>query len=372
MARLVSLFVCAVALTVALPARALETIKVLVPDKGNLQYTSFWLADGGGFLKEEGLEIELVVPPGPQQAQSFFEEKKAEIAVLPPPVYASLIAGKVPVVLIANLLANDPIELVVRKKVLEERNLRADMPLKQRLEGLRGVKLGIAPHPPARLRVLYQSVGLDADKDIAQVILHGKEQNEAFEKGEVDALYAHTPYVERAIAHDDAVVFVNQSRGEVPELANRQIHALAMTRTLLDLRPTLAQALVRAVGKAEDLIHQRPAEAVAILARMFPARDKHELEIIVGLYAPAIPPTPKVSAGHIPMAVTLYPAEKEKPDLTGIDLTKHVAPELTVAPTEPRTSTLQYVIEGAIFFLLCGLLFAGRLRQKQRRQKSDR
>lgn len=316
-------------------ANARESIRVLVPDDDNMQFASFWLARGAGYFADEGYDIELVVPPGPAQTAAFFEDRKADVAVLPPPIYASLIGRKVSVVLIANLLANDPIDLVVRRTVLEARKLRPDMPLKDRLVGLRGVKMGIAPHPPARLRAFYSSVDLDADKDVELVILHGKEQNAAFHAGEVDALYAHTPYLEQAIVQDDAVVLVDQSRGEVGVLANRQIHCLAVHRSLLELRSALASALVRAIARAEELIHRAPAEAVNVFARMFPHRDRRELETIVRLYEPAIPKTPAVSAAQIPMAVTLFPAGQDKPSLAGIDLARHVAPELYVPPSPP-------------------------------------
>ncbi|MBX3226051.1 MAG: ABC transporter substrate-binding protein [Labilithrix sp.] len=334
-------------------ADAREAVRVLVPDRDNLQYASFWLAQGAGYFADEGYDVELVVPSAPAQTATFFEERKADVAVLPPPVYAGLVARRVPVVLVANLLANDPIDLVVRRSVLEARGLRADMPLRERLAGLRGVKLGIAPHPPSRLRALYTSVGLDADVDVEMVILHGKEQNAAFHDGSVDALYAHTPYLERAIVHDDAVMLVDQNRGEVPVLAGRQIHALAVHRSLLELRAGLATALVRAIARAEELVHRAPAEAAAVFARMFPARDRRELETIVRLYEPAIPKTPAVSAAQIPNAVTLFPAGQDKPDLSGIDLTKHVAPEL-YAPPKPPVSEAKL----ALLFVLVAALTA--------------
>jgi ABC-type nitrate/sulfonate/bicarbonate transport system substrate-binding protein len=307
-------------------ADAMETVRVLVPDRDNLQYMSFWIAKDGGFFEKEGLTVEIVAPPGPQQTSAFFSKREAEIAVLPPPVYLQLIAEKEPVVLVANLLANDPIDLVVRREVLEARHLTRDMPLKDRLVGLRGIKLGVAPHPPARLRALYASVGLDADKDLELVILHGKEQNAAFTEKKVDALYAHTPYLERAIVQDGAVVLVEQTAGEA--LANRQIHTLCMTGPLLERRRDLGAALVRAIARAEASIHDSQPTTVDTLTRAFPKRDRRELETIVKLYEPAIPKTPDVRAEDLPPALALFPAGMPKPDLAGIDLAKHVAPGL--------------------------------------------
>ncbi len=325
-------------------ASARETLRVLVPDRGNLQYTTFWVAKSAGYFADEGFDIELVVPPGPQQTSAYFEDRKADIAVLPPPVYVQLIANKFPVVLVANLLANDPIELVVRRSVLTDRKLGPSLPLRAKLEGLRGVKLGIAPHPPTRLRALYASQGLDADKDLSIVILHGKEQNAAFHDGQVDALYAHTPFLEHAIVQDDAVVLVDQAGGEVPELADRQLHTLAVHRSLLDLRHELVVALVRAIARAENTIHRSQTETVAALAREVPDRDPKELATIVRLYEPAVPRTPDVRAEKIPGAVTMFPAGMPKPDLTGIDLAQYVAPGLLKLPSPPGDRSWKIVI----------------------------
>jgi len=356
--------VTAVVILVASPASAAETVRVLVPDRANLQYMSFWLAKSAGFFADEGIDIELVVPDGPQQTEAYFEDRKAEVAVLPPPVYAKLIAGKVPVVLVANLLANDPIALVVRRSVLTERRLGPELPLRARLEGIRGLRLGVAPHPPTRLRALFASQGLDADKDTTLVILHGKEQNAAFRDGKVDALYAHTPYLERAIVHDDAVVLVDQCRGEVPALANRQIHALAVQRSLLETRRELVAKLVRAIARAEALVHRSQPEAVTALAREMPDRERRELETIVRLYEPAIPATPVVSAELLPGAVEMFPAGMPRPDLAGIDLQRHVAVDLSTGEP-PRTSRAWAIVVGAVVTIAAAvtvLLARGRRR----------
>ncbi len=326
MRRLWGLIAFVVAMLASPSAHARETVRVLVPDRDNLQYMSFWIAKDGGFFGEEGIDIELVSPPGPQQAQAFFSKREADVAVLPPPVYLALVADKEPIVLVANLLANDPIDLVVRPDVLAARHLSRDMPLRDRLVGLKGVKLGVAPHPPARLRALYASQGLDADKDLELVILHGKEQNAAFTDKKVDALYAHTPFLEKAIVQDGAVVLVEQAAGE--GVGYRQVHALCMNRTLLDRRRDLASALVRAIARAEASIHSSQPKTVDTLARAFPKRDRKELETIVRLYEPAIPKTPAVRAEDIPAAVAVFPTGMPKPDLAGVDLSKHVATDL--------------------------------------------
>lgn len=325
-------------------ARAGEKLKVVVPDAENLQFLSFWVALGSGAFAAEDLDIEVVSPPAPGQTPTLFEESDAEAAVLPPPMYLAMIARRAPIVLVANLLANDPIELVVRRSVYTERKLDAAQSIKARLEALRGLRIGIAPHPPARLRALYASEGLDADKDVEMVILHGKEQNAAFKAREVDALFAHTPYVERAIVHDDAVVVINLSRGEVPALANRQIHVLTFKKSLLDRRRDIAIRAHRAIARAQRTIHASPPSAMLAVKKQMPSRDEREVATLVGLYEPAIPKTPQVRTEDLAPALALFPAGQPKPVLDGIPLAEFVATDVGIEAESPPFAKARMVV----------------------------
>jgi ABC-type nitrate/sulfonate/bicarbonate transport system substrate-binding protein len=311
----------------AADARA-ETVRVIVPDT-SLQYMTFWIAQGAGLFRNEGIDIETFIPVAPQATPQAVTDGKAEVAVLPPPVYIELIDRKIPIVLIANLMRNDPINLVVRKSVLEARHVALKAPLGERLRALRGIKVGIANNPPPRLRALYASVGLDADRDVEQVILGGKQQNAAFRRGEVDALYAHTPHLEEAIVDDGAVMVVNQSAGEVPALANRQLHALVCTRAFVAAHPRTVAGLARAVARAARLVHADRAAAARALLHALPSLDAKHVDALLAIYEPAIPETPRVSADGFRAALALFPAGRITPDLTGVDLNAFVAPRFS-------------------------------------------
>ena len=316
-------------------AEGLIPVGVAVPTADNLQFMSFWIALGADFFKDKGLDVQVIVPPSPLGTGQFLLQGRADVAVLPPPMYLPLIGEGAEVLLFANLLENDQINLIVRKEVMEQRELSTTAPLVERLQGIRGLKVGVAPGPPTRLRVLFASVGLDADQDIEMVIVHGLEQNQAFEDGLVDALYAHTPFLERAIVQQGAVVLVNQSAGEVPELAGRQSHSLVTTRTFAAAQREVLVAMARAVHRAQQLIHTDQQAAIrAILQSGVPGLDRELVETIVGIYAPAIPSTPVVSVDGVTRVHELYPAHQTPPDLSGIDLSKYVAIDIAQEATE--------------------------------------
>ena len=308
------------------PAAPPVHVRVLVPDGDNLQYLAFWVAEGAGYFADEGLVPELVIPDLPAQAIAKMLVGEAPIAVLPPPVYLQLIADKFPIELVANLLQNDPINLVVRRSVFDERKMSATAPLRDRLLSLKGLRVGIAPGPPVRLRALFASEGLDADALIQIVMRHGKDQNEAFVHGECDALYAHTPYVETALDDEDAVLLVNQSAGDAPPLAMRQIHALVARRDFLVTHRPVVVSMVRAIARGERLVHADRASAEEAVMRAIPSLDRHHLHTLVGLYQPAIPETPQVSTEGLAPALALFPSSRTAPSLDCIVLGDFVAP----------------------------------------------
>jgi NitT/TauT family transport system substrate-binding protein len=225
----------------------------------------------------------------------------------------------------ANLLANDPISLVVARNVAEARGISADTPVRDRLRAMSGLRVGVAPGPPSRLRFLFESVGLDADRHLEIVIVPGPEQNEALQAGRVDALYSHTPYLERALVDQDAVMVVNQSAGEVVGLAGRQIHMLVTTRDYADGHRDVLVAMARAVHRAQGLIHSdREATIAAIRASGVAVRAPSALDVFVELYEPAVPSSPEVTVAGVLRELELFPDRRPLPDLSGIDMAAHV------------------------------------------------
>ena len=45
-------------------------VQVIVPDAHNLQDLAFFVAQGAGYFKDEGVELDLAVPDAPSEARS--------------------------------------------------------------------------------------------------------------------------------------------------------------------------------------------------------------------------------------------------------------------------------------------------------------
>jgi NitT/TauT family transport system substrate-binding protein len=296
-------------------------VRIGVPTMDNLQFMNLWVAAGAGYFEDEGLDVQLVSPPMPGQIPQLLLQGQVDVTVLQAPLYLGMIGQQHPVQLFVNLLTNDPINLIVDRDVAEARNLSATAPLPERLEAMRGARIGVADEASNRLRVLLESVGMDPDQDVQIVLLHGEDQIPAFTGGTVDALYTHTPFMEEALVDHDAFLLVNQSSGEVPQLANLEVHTMVTTRSYVDTNPQALLRVTRALYRAQRLLHSYPGAAVdAVLGSGIPALVPARIETLVDLYAPAVPETPIVSPRGVVRTADLWEGRPIAPDFTQIDV----------------------------------------------------
>src|ERR1700688_4928986 len=200
LANLVMLAMGLIASDCAWAAASMPTpIRIEVPSNKNLQFFTLWVALGAGYFQQEGLEPKILVDTTPRSAGQLLFGGQAEIALLPPPMFLGMMAEDKPILLFASLLANEPINLALRKSVADARHLTAHAGLRERLQAIRGLKVGLAGEVAPRLRALFASAGMNADKDVQLITISGPDQVKAFTDGRIDVLFAHTPYLETVL-----------------------------------------------------------------------------------------------------------------------------------------------------------------------------
>jgi ABC-type nitrate/sulfonate/bicarbonate transport system substrate-binding protein len=330
-ATFVAVCIATVTLLAGRASAAPVRVRVLVPERSNLQLLSYWVAAGAGYFDEEGAAVQTVAPQSPALAQEAFARGAAPIAVLPAPMILRLASEKAPIVVAANVLAGDPIDLIAPRATVEAHGLGRDRPLADRLRAMKGLKVGVAPGPVTRLEALFASQGLDAH-DVEVVTVPGGEQNAALGEGKVDALYAHTPYLERALLDQGAVVVVDQAGGEVPALNGRMVHALVVRSELAQRRPALVASLVRGLRRGADLVRRDPAKAVAAVLRAVPGTDAAHVARLVELYAKALPASPRPSVDALAREIAFTPANSGVPNVDAKELARFVDPRFADMP----------------------------------------
>lgn len=369
----VVVFVALLALGLPRSAFASEKLKVLVPEKDNLQYVAFWAAKAGGSFEREKLDVEVSIAPPPKQGtppiDGLLESGEIDAAVATPAVYLRMIAAKAPIVVVANLFMNDPYAMVVRRELAEERKLSPDASLHDRVLALKGMSVGYPPAGFGVLKALLASQGLDVDKDVKAGAILARDQDTALKKPGIDAAFLASPHLEKTVVGSGGWVLVDMARGEVPALANRQTHVLIVSRRMLEQRRGVVAAAVRAIGDAEKRIHSARSEVVDALARELAPRDRGEIETGVALYEPAVPPTPAVRAEDLAPALARIPENVPKPELAGVDLAPFVATELAAdavkgsAPGAAAPGSIPWLAIGVGVFVVLGIVLVVRRRR---------
>jgi ABC-type nitrate/sulfonate/bicarbonate transport system substrate-binding protein len=305
-------------------------VQILVPSRDNLQFVTFWVARQAGCFARQQIETELVIPVVTRAVIPAMLSAEASVAVMPPPSLLEALAVGADVVAVANLLRNESANLIVRREVIEQRSLADSATPRQRLERLRGARIGVAPGPVTRLRGLLKHFSL-GDDHFEMVVVRGPEQNAAIEEGRVDGLLCHTPYLERALLYANAEVVVDLVGGEIPELAQPQIHSLVVQRNLIERDRALVEALVGAVRCGAEAARQTE-RATEWLQQEFPSRKPREIALFARLYQRAIPETVSVSVGGLRAMLKRSPASHSRPDLGDLVWERHVDPSLAPAP----------------------------------------
>jgi ABC-type nitrate/sulfonate/bicarbonate transport system substrate-binding protein len=299
--------------------RAPITVRIGVPEPTNLQFMTFWVAVGAGYFENYRLDVDVVAPPMPAQTPQQLLQGQIDAAVLMAPLYLGMIADEHPVKLFQNLLTNDPINLVVDRDLA----ISPTAPLATRLNALRGLRIGVADNASARTRVLFESVGMDPREDVEIVELHGPDQIPAFTSGAVDALHTHTPFLEQALVDHDALLLVNQSAGEVPELSGLAVHTMVTTDAYLANNGRAVTGMKAAIYRAQRLLLTDPDAALQAVRNS--GLNPPRLETIVDLYSRAVPLTLSVDPDSVLKTAGLFVGRPNHPDFARIDVDDYLA-----------------------------------------------
>lgn len=232
--------------------------------------------------------------------------------------------------LVANLLARESANLVLGVDAADS-EVDASSPLKARLAALRGKRIGIANGPVPRLLELLQAAGMSVG-DVHIEVIAGPQQNQALSSGRVDALFAHTPYLERAIDQGHGIVWIHTSRGEIPALQGLVVHALVCRDEVLDGRRDAIRALLRALEASREIIANDPERAATALAAATGEPVTAEIRRIVEIYRPAMPASLTPEAGDLAATIALFPALGAHPPTEPAALARFIDKDPMAAP----------------------------------------
>jgi NitT/TauT family transport system substrate-binding protein len=248
-----------------------QTLKVAIGASG-LYFLTHFVAEGGGFFKQEGLELDTIdVTSGPRQVAAVMGGS-VDMAPLGLQLVIQATSRGGNIVAISagyNIL---PMALVLSNDAIAKAGITDAMSTDDKIKRIKGLRIGItAPGSGTddMARTLTSLRGLDPDKDIKILPLgNGDSMLAALQQGLTDGFVFTSPFPEIVVARNLGKIIAEPLLGEVPEAKDVPYIIMSTSRpTLESKRPLLVKA-VRAWTKAMKFA-QEDKEAARKIARQY-------------------------------------------------------------------------------------------------------
>ena len=268
-----------------------------------LHYIVHYVAEAGGFFKEEGLEVETVnVPSAPRMVAAIMGGSADVAPSNVQPVIQALKQGG-SMVAVSRVFDIFPMTLVLSNSALAKTGITPSMSIDEKVKRLNGLKIGITTvgsGTDLAVRSLLRTRGMDPDKTVSMQPLGTPESMlVALEKGLVDGISYPAPHVQIAEKRGLGKIVVDPLSGEVPEIRGMEYMTLITSRDILaKKRPQIASA-VRAYTKAMRFVETNPKEARALVYRYFKDMDQDVFNAAFDSHQGSVPRTPVLEKERI-------------------------------------------------------------------------
>jgi NitT/TauT family transport system substrate-binding protein len=263
---------------VPLAGRAQEPMSiVLALPTATLTFTAPVIAEDAGFYKKEGLKVTQPILVGVASVNAVIAGS-ADFTIGTGPVFLRAAAQGQRLLAVANIVDKPMVEMVLRKDVYDRLKITPDMSLAERAKLLKGTTIaiqGVGSIVHAWERFVAVKGGLDPENDVRIAPMDPPAMLAALQTKQVDGFTTSMPYTTQAIMGGNAVMF---ALGDAPEL-------LPFAYGLVYAKPETCKAnadkcrrLIRALAGANQMIHDKPDEALNILRARFKEIDPPLLE----------------------------------------------------------------------------------------------
>jgi len=232
----------------------------------NVFLSALYVAQDDGLFAKENLKVEIVEVESGNDSIAALASGQAQYADVGFEDLVELSSqGEKSVVMVHSILNRVTLTLVMSKKIAESKGVNVSGPVQDRLNALKGVKIGItSPGSPSDtyLRFYLRSVGLNPDRDVEIVPIGGASSLlAALEKGQIGAynLSPPTPYI--AEQKGFGTVIVDGPKGEIEDLDNFSYTSWGVNRDWAEENAKAAGAFSRALTTATNKIKSDPEGA---------------------------------------------------------------------------------------------------------------
>jgi NitT/TauT family transport system substrate-binding protein len=228
---------------------------VLAEAPSALQTLPLELAESQGFFKQNGLQVKVNTVAGGAAIIAALQSGDVQFAsaTATPVLAADAQGGSLQML---SSLSTYPEQIVVSTKKAKELGITPSMPLKQRIQKLKGLSVAVTQLGGGlqyTLDYALQYAGM-TDKDVKTVsVTPYSAMLNALHANKIDAIAPSSPYGDLAVSKGDGVMVANIWHGEVPTLPNSDpFQVLAVNSKYAKSHPQVMDAMRKSLQQALD------------------------------------------------------------------------------------------------------------------------
>jgi ABC-type nitrate/sulfonate/bicarbonate transport system substrate-binding protein len=255
-------------------AQSQEIELVIALPAPTLTFAAAFIAEDAGFYKSEGLKVShrnLVGVASPNAVIAG----SADFTIGTAPVFLRAAAQGQRMLAIANLVERPLVELVLRKDVADAAGITENSSFADRAKALKGKTIGIqgvGSIVHAWERLVVSRAGLDVEKDVRIAPMDPPAMLPALENKAIDGFATSLPFTTQAVSKGVAIMLASGTK-DVPDLIPFAYDVVYGKPETCQQNRDKCIKLVRAYAKANQMILERPNEALEILKKRFSTMD---------------------------------------------------------------------------------------------------
>jgi NitT/TauT family transport system substrate-binding protein len=272
-------------------ALAQDQAKLAIPTF-SLTLSPIYIAADKGYWKAEGLELEMPLIAGIGATNALLAGS-VDFTATTAASFTRAIGRGQKLFAIANTLEKVQLEIVVSKAWAEKSKLSAADPIGKRTLALKDAKIAVdAPNTIVHGYVRYaaRAAGLDPDRDVTVSPMQPPAMLQALKSGQVDGFAMSRPWPSMVRREGIAVTLASSPAGDFPELNPFGYNMIITRPGVCEAKPAVCRKLLAGLKKALELMHDQPAEALAVLKKRF---DKTDPDLVEDAYKGVMAGTPR-------------------------------------------------------------------------------
>ncbi len=281
------------------PAKAAALTPVtLVQSTVSFNFVPIYIAQTAGYFQHENIDLSVVLAGGGPKAMTALIGGGGQFSASV--LFDGMMAhrrGLTDVRALATLsLFQNPMALLTT--VAKERGISRDMPLKQRLEAMKGLRIGMTT-PGATsdmfMRYIFRTNGLNPDRDLQIIPLGGvSAQIAALQAGRVDGCSCLPP-VDVITTSQGLTTEVLDRLTDIPQLSGVTYGTLYGLNSYNKANADVTNAIARALARAALLLQQDPGAAKQATRPFLKELDQAIYDTAWDTYFPTMPKSLDIS-----------------------------------------------------------------------------